>query len=70
MLKAVHSANHGRRGVSRACHDELIVGADAAVGVRIRVEDAAAGSVGAHARLGNVERVEVKPQLTNVQVCL
>ena len=70
MLKAVHSANYGRRGVSRACHDELIVGADTAVSVRIRVEDAAAGSVGAHARLGNVERVEVQSQLTNVQICL
>ena len=68
MLKRVFSTDDRWCGVAGAGDDELIVGADASVGVRLRVEQSAGDRV--RARLGNVEGVEVQPKLADVQVGL
>ena len=66
MLQGVLPTNDGWSWVSRTRHDELIVGADAAVGIRMRVKYSARHRV--HAGLSDVERVEVQPQLADVQI--
>ena len=68
MLKGVLPANDWGRRISGAGHNELIVGADASVGVRDGVEQSARCCF--HAWLSDVESVEVKPQLTDVCICL
>ena len=70
MLKRVFPADNWGRGIPGAGHDELIVGADAAVGVLFAVEDPGAVGRRLHAGLSNVEGVEIQPQLADVRVCL
>ena len=72
MFTGVVPTNDRRRGVPRAGGDELIGGADAAIGVRFPVhkDPTVILRTGTRARLSDVERDEVQSQLTHVRIRL